>query len=589
MSESFIDSCPSAPAETMDTAVLLRNLNRFPSSVLPLGLLRELQSRGAAIHDDLVAEIKSAIDAAENGAARVSDSSFFATALLVPLATEKDRPLVESLLALSPGSLDKIIGDLHSEALQVLVANFFREFNAAEMLDWIQRVSDQLEPKPFHVYSLLRAVTVAVEFGYLDRNTGIEFLVERLKSRADKQDDLQSALIVCDLMDLSAHQIDQVDAVVRECFNRGQIDTSHVGVKDWENTDRYPTTFNQDEAWSDPALVLTRWCYDYLSHDLDPVDAKFFVNQQAEGTNGLEKATITALVEDLRRSSDAVFPREAVQAINSAFPEAYAAVVDLIHQEVLRFQENDSSSWSGNGAYLGLVLTVSHSMPLPTDLLEQILLMSEEDRTKLLSDQFELIVRAIALTPFKSYDFVEQWIWDSSRSDPDRREMVSFYPQAFYCGGQLDLSEAVEAMVAGLQRALDEEPLLIGPYVENLSFLSPLEHSNLIEQALGRPDATWFESPSKLRLRLQDVAMASIELDQWNQRFQSYSDLISEGVMFDTSALREKTVKVPLISETYQPASHVSSTVRNENVRVSRNDPCPCGSGKKFKKCCMNL
>jgi uncharacterized protein len=22
--------------------------------------------------------------------------------------------------------------------------------------------------------------------------------------------------------------------------------------------------------------------------------------------------------------------------------------------------------------------------------------------------------------------------------------------------------------------------------------------------------------------------------------------------------------------------------------RVGRNDPCPCGSGRKFKKCCMN-
>ena len=22
-------------------------------------------------------------------------------------------------------------------------------------------------------------------------------------------------------------------------------------------------------------------------------------------------------------------------------------------------------------------------------------------------------------------------------------------------------------------------------------------------------------------------------------------------------------------------------------VRVGRNDPCPCGSGKKFKKCCL--
>ena len=23
-------------------------------------------------------------------------------------------------------------------------------------------------------------------------------------------------------------------------------------------------------------------------------------------------------------------------------------------------------------------------------------------------------------------------------------------------------------------------------------------------------------------------------------------------------------------------------------AKVNRNDPCPCGSGKKYKKCCMN-
>jgi uncharacterized protein YecA (UPF0149 family) len=23
-----------------------------------------------------------------------------------------------------------------------------------------------------------------------------------------------------------------------------------------------------------------------------------------------------------------------------------------------------------------------------------------------------------------------------------------------------------------------------------------------------------------------------------------------------------------------------------EHVKVGRNDPCPCGSGKKYKKCC---
>jgi hypothetical protein len=28
---------------------------------------------------------------------------------------------------------------------------------------------------------------------------------------------------------------------------------------------------------------------------------------------------------------------------------------------------------------------------------------------------------------------------------------------------------------------------------------------------------------------------------------------------------------------------------RNPLRYVGRNDPCPCGSGKKFKKCCLNL
>jgi uncharacterized protein len=27
---------------------------------------------------------------------------------------------------------------------------------------------------------------------------------------------------------------------------------------------------------------------------------------------------------------------------------------------------------------------------------------------------------------------------------------------------------------------------------------------------------------------------------------------------------------------------------RRNTPRVGRNDPCPCGSGKKFKKCCLH-
>ncbi len=29
-----------------------------------------------------------------------------------------------------------------------------------------------------------------------------------------------------------------------------------------------------------------------------------------------------------------------------------------------------------------------------------------------------------------------------------------------------------------------------------------------------------------------------------------------------------------------------AQTIKHESGKVGRNDPCPCGSGKKYKKCC---
>ena len=36
------------------------------------------------------------------------------------------------------------------------------------------------------------------------------------------------------------------------------------------------------------------------------------------------------------------------------------------------------------------------------------------------------------------------------------------------------------------------------------------------------------------------------------------------------------------------PREKKQETVRREGGKVGRNDPCPCGSGKKYKNCCLN-
>ncbi|WP_240905652.1 SEC-C metal-binding domain-containing protein [Thiorhodococcus mannitoliphagus] len=35
-----------------------------------------------------------------------------------------------------------------------------------------------------------------------------------------------------------------------------------------------------------------------------------------------------------------------------------------------------------------------------------------------------------------------------------------------------------------------------------------------------------------------------------------------------------------------KPAPAIAKGAQVKAAKVGRNDPCPCGSGKKFKKCC---
>lgn len=49
------------------------------------------------------------------------------------------------------------------------------------------------------------------------------------------------------------------------------------------------------------------------------------------------------------------------------------------------------------------------------------------------------------------------------------------------------------------------------------------------------------------------------------------SELLNERL----STMHAKAIQNPDVKSVYQ-------------VKIGRNDPCPCNSGKKFKKCCIN-
>ncbi len=89
----------------------------------------------------------------------------------------------------------------------------------------------------------------------------------------------------------------------------------------------------------------------------------------------------------------------------------------------------------------------------------------------------------------------------------------------------------------------------------------------------------------------------------WESVGQRVTDLIFRMEQLDESfvgstwsggeAVHEEAASASEIVEQQQSAidgtqsEHKPEPIRNRQERVGRNDPCPCGSGKKFKQCCM--
>ncbi|MDQ6436428.1 DUF1186 domain-containing protein [Mesorhizobium sp. LHD-90] len=111
------------------------------------------------------------------------------------------------------------------------------------------------------------------------------------------------------------------------------------------------------------------------------------------------------------------------------------------------------------------------------------------------------------------------------------------------------------------------------------------DDGNIPDELIGGPAISLDDYRSQLKNALTDE-------DAWKRlrKFQPLDDAVkelsgwygySERYIRERRKLDHKTERLaPRI-----PSSFVSAV--NEFRDIGRNDPCPCGSGKKFKKCCL--
>ena len=100
-----------------------------------------------------------------------------------------------------------------------------------------------------------------------------------------------------------------------------------------------------------------------------------------------------------------------------------------------------------------------------------------------------------------------------------------------------------------------------------------------------------------------DQLREGIGLQAYGQRDPVVEYKVNAYEMFDamTAAIREDTVRILMHIRVEQkierePAAKVTGTNRDDTTanapkrratqKIYPNDPCPCGSGKKYKQCC---
>ena len=63
----------------------------------------------------------------------------------------------------------------------------------------------------------------------------------------------------------------------------------------------------------------------------------------------------------------------------------------------------------------------------------------------------------------------------------------------------------------------------------------------------------------------------------------------TKSLQNDIGQLEKIKSNYKMLKEYFVQNPHQIPTNFEKQYKVGRNDPCPCGSGKKYKKCCINL
>ena len=85
----------------------------------------------------------------------------------------------------------------------------------------------------------------------------------------------------------------------------------------------------------------------------------------------------------------------------------------------------------------------------------------------------------------------------------------------------------------------------------------------------------------------EQVTDLIFRMEQLNEQFVGSTWVETSATHADAVSSSDAVRMQETGEDPSQARSAKPKTVRNTAPKVGRNDPCPCGSGKKYKRCCL--
>ena len=154
------------------------------------------------------------------------------------------------------------------------------------------------------------------------------------------------------------------------------------------------------------------------------------------------------------------------------------------------------------------------------------------------------------------------------------------------CGSGRALADCCGPIIDGSRPAPTAEALMRSRYSAYVTGDIKFIENSLAQKKRHKFDhdsaLNWSESSQWKGLTIHEVEAGGEEDEQGIVEFTAAFELSGEAQEHRERAQFHREDGAWM----YVDGDVMGSTYRREAPKVGRNEPCPCGSGKKFKKCC---